>query len=80
VGSVKKIVDLSQFINEPTNGTYTDLFPPHVMSGVDKLHAQGYKGEGIFIAIIDSGVDYTYDNYFSLHSSIHSINYIDTQH
>ncbi|KIO16474.1 hypothetical protein M407DRAFT_33880 [Tulasnella calospora MUT 4182] len=35
-----------------------DTFAPHVMTGVDKLHAQGFLGEGIRIAIIDSGVDY----------------------
>jgi hypothetical protein len=53
---------------------------PHVMTGVDKLHAEGYKGEGIVIAIIDSGVDYRYDNYFSVYTSSSSINCIDTQH
>ena len=31
---------------------------PHVMTGIDKLHALGYDGQGIRIAIIDSGVDY----------------------
>ncbi|KIO30674.1 hypothetical protein M407DRAFT_20207 [Tulasnella calospora MUT 4182] len=35
-----------------------DTFAPHVMTGVDKLHAQGFLGEGIKIALIDSGVDY----------------------
>ncbi|KAG8953400.1 hypothetical protein FRC04_002242 [Tulasnella sp. 424] len=35
-----------------------DTFAPHVMTGVDKLHAEGYFGEGIRIAIIDTGVDY----------------------
>ncbi|KAG7085344.1 hypothetical protein E1B28_002910 [Marasmius oreades] len=32
----------------------------HVLTGVDKLHAQGVTGEGIKIAIIDTGVDYTH--------------------
>ncbi|KAM3521658.1 hypothetical protein NHJ13051_006128 [Beauveria bassiana] len=32
----------------------------HVMTQVDKLHAAGYTGEGIRIAIVDSGVDYTH--------------------
>lgn len=31
---------------------------PHVMSGIDKLQAQGYTGKGVKIAVIDSGVDY----------------------
>ncbi|KAM3496919.1 hypothetical protein MY10362_009713, partial [Beauveria mimosiformis] len=32
----------------------------HVMTQVDKLHAAGYRGEGIRIAIDDSGVNYTH--------------------
>ncbi|KEP49742.1 minor extracellular protease vpr protein [Rhizoctonia solani 123E] len=35
-----------------------DIFSTHVMTGVDKLHAEGYLGKGIKIGIIDSGVDY----------------------
>ncbi|SCV67304.1 BQ2448_5950 [Microbotryum intermedium] len=35
-----------------------DQFPPHQMTGVDKMHAKGYLGAGIRIAIIDTGVDY----------------------
>ncbi|KAK2759501.1 hypothetical protein FQN54_002980 [Arachnomyces sp. PD_36] len=35
-------------------------YAPHVMTGVDKLHKEGYTGKGIKIAIIDSGVDYTH--------------------
>ncbi|KAH6906362.1 peptidase [Coprinopsis sp. MPI-PUGE-AT-0042] len=30
----------------------------HRLTGVDKLHAQGIKGKGIKVAIIDTGVDY----------------------
>ncbi|EJD37073.1 subtilisin-like protein [Auricularia subglabra TFB-10046 SS5] len=30
----------------------------HIMTGVDKVHAQGFKGKGVKIGIIDSGVDY----------------------
>ena len=37
-----------------------DTFPPHVMTGVDKLHAEGISGEGVFVALIDTGVDYTH--------------------
>ncbi|KDE03626.1 hypothetical protein MVLG_05876 [Microbotryum lychnidis-dioicae p1A1 Lamole] len=33
-------------------------FPPHQMTGVDKLHAKGYLGSGIRILVIDTGVDY----------------------
>ena len=38
--------------------TSPDIFSMHVMTGVDKLHAQGYNGDGVNIAIIDTGVDY----------------------
>ncbi|KAG4432961.1 hypothetical protein IFR05_011556 [Cadophora sp. M221] len=34
-----------------------DTYSTHVMGGVDKLHAQGLTGDGIFIGVIDSGVD-----------------------
>ena len=30
------------------------------MTGVDKLHAQGMWGDGVKIAIVDSGIDYTH--------------------
>ncbi|KAG8896699.1 hypothetical protein FRC01_011667, partial [Tulasnella sp. 417] len=36
----------------------TDYTPSHIMSGIDKLQAQGYTGKGVKIAVIDSGVDY----------------------
>jgi len=78
--TVKSIIQLDELANDTDNENYTDLFAPHVMTGVDKLHAEGYKGEGIVIAIIDSGVDYRYNSYFSVYISISSINYIDTQH
>ncbi|GAA5925680.1 uncharacterized protein JCM15063_005088 [Sporobolomyces koalae] len=35
-----------------------DVFPPHVMTGVDKLHEQGILGAGVKIGVIDTGVDY----------------------
>ncbi|CUA76593.1 Minor extracellular protease vpr [Rhizoctonia solani] len=35
-----------------------DVFSTHRMTGVDKLHNEGYYGKGIKIGIIDSGVDY----------------------
>ncbi|CAE6542896.1 unnamed protein product [Rhizoctonia solani] len=37
-----------------------DAQPSHVMTGVDKLHAENILGKGIKIGIIDSGIDYTH--------------------
>ncbi|KAF2177139.1 subtilisin-like protein [Zopfia rhizophila CBS 207.26] len=35
-------------------------FSPHVMTQIDRLHAEGVTGKGFRIAIVDSGVDYTH--------------------
>ncbi|KAG8937483.1 hypothetical protein FRC00_005015 [Tulasnella sp. 408] len=40
------------------NAHTLDSFAPHVMTGVDKLHAEGIFGKGIRVAVIDTGVDY----------------------
>ncbi|KAF9691272.1 hypothetical protein EKO04_010922 [Ascochyta lentis] len=40
--------------------TSQDSFSPHVMTQVDKLHAEGVTGKGYRVAIIDGGVDYTH--------------------
>ncbi|KAH8674310.1 peptidase S8/S53 domain-containing protein [Xylariales sp. PMI_506] len=37
-----------------------DTFTPHIMTQVDKLHAEGVVGSGIKIGVIDTGVDYTH--------------------
>lgn len=37
-----------------------DVYLPHVMGGIDKLRAEGYDGEGIFVGIVDTGVDYNH--------------------
>lgn len=31
-------------------------FSPHVMTQIDNLHSKGYKGKGVKIAVIDTGV------------------------
>jgi subtilisin family serine protease len=35
-------------------------FSPHVMTQVDRLHAEGVTGKGFRVAVIDSGIDYTH--------------------
>ncbi|SPO23644.1 related to subtilisin-like serine protease [Ustilago trichophora] len=48
--------------DQPKNAEqgYTDTFSPHVMTGVDKVHANGFLGKGQVVGIIDTGVDYTH--------------------
>ncbi|KAG8967619.1 hypothetical protein FRC03_009648 [Tulasnella sp. 419] len=38
----------------------SDTFSTHRMTGVDKLHAEGFTGKGIKVAVIDTGIDYTH--------------------
>lgn len=40
--------------------TTPDTFSPHVMTGVDKLRAEGFLGDGIKVAIVDTGIDYNH--------------------
>lgn len=47
------------------NGNNDPALPPdtestHVLTGVDKLHAQNITGKGVKIGIIDTGIDYTH--------------------
>ena len=37
-----------------------DTFSPHVMTQVDRLRAEGITGEGVRVAVIDTGVDYNH--------------------
>ncbi|CAA9966729.1 peptidase [Pyrenophora teres f. maculata] len=36
-----------------------EMYSPHVMTQIDKLHAKNITGKGVKIAIVDSGIDYT---------------------
>jgi hypothetical protein len=38
-----------------------DGYTMHHWTGVDRLHAAGIRGEGVKIAVIDTGIDYTHD-------------------
>ncbi|KAG8734128.1 hypothetical protein FRC11_011391 [Ceratobasidium sp. 423] len=50
-----------QVMKDTTDATAPkDVFSTHVMTGVDKLHAEGIYGKGITIGIIDTGVDYNH--------------------
>lgn len=39
-------------------GTEADTFSTHVQTQVDQLRAAGYTGEGVKVAVIDTGIDY----------------------
>ena len=34
-----------------------DIFPPHVMTGIDRLHAENITGHNVTIGVVDTGVD-----------------------
>ncbi|KAF2796259.1 peptidase [Melanomma pulvis-pyrius CBS 109.77] len=38
----------------------SDSFSTHVMGGVDKLHDEGFTGEGLFVGVVDTGIDYNH--------------------
>ncbi len=49
------------YVGGALDPTYaSDTYGPHMMTGVDVLHAAGVLGKGITVAMIDSGVDYTH--------------------
>ncbi|KAH9484892.1 Minor extracellular protease vpr [Psilocybe cubensis] len=51
----------SHVVTGPTDSQLpVDSESTHVLTGVDKLHAQGISGAGIKIGIIDTGTDYTH--------------------
>ncbi|UKZ77555.1 hypothetical protein TrVFT333_005278 [Trichoderma virens FT-333] len=51
---------LSDHWSRATAANDTGSYAPHVLTQVDKLHAEGYTGKGIRIGIVDSGVDFNH--------------------
>ncbi|KAM0256811.1 hypothetical protein ACHAQJ_004763 [Trichoderma viride] len=51
---------LSKLVSRAAAENDTDTYAPHVLTQVDKLHAEGYTGKGIRIGIVDSGVDFNH--------------------
>ncbi|KAH0289101.1 subtilisin-like protein [Aureobasidium namibiae CBS 147.97] len=59
------LYDKQDFATAPwTNGSNSssssDTFSTHIMGHVDRLHAEGLTGNGTFVAIIDTGIDYNH--------------------
>ncbi|KAE8268326.1 hypothetical protein A4X09_0g4014 [Tilletia walkeri] len=44
-----------------SSGPIPDTFSPHLMTGVDKLHAQNHFGNSAIVGVIDSGIDHHHD-------------------
>ncbi|TFK44150.1 pyrolysin [Crucibulum laeve] len=62
---VRKFDRPKPVLTHVVSGVNDPALPPdsestHIMTGVDKLHAQGIKGKGIKIGILDTGIDYTH--------------------
>ncbi|KAL6868592.1 peptidase S8/S53 domain-containing protein [Trichoderma novae-zelandiae] len=51
---------LSKHFSRTAADNDTGGYAPHVLTQVDKLHAEGFTGRGICIGIVDSGVDYNH--------------------
>ncbi|KAM0450192.1 hypothetical protein ACHAO4_006612 [Trichoderma viride] len=56
-GVKRNLGDFSQQVSRTAADSDT-AYAPHVLTQVDKLHAEGYTGKGIRVGVIDSGVDY----------------------
>ncbi|OLL23686.1 Minor extracellular protease vpr [Neolecta irregularis DAH-3] len=52
-----------ELVNSPNEVPKKDRFGPHIMTGVNKLHDHGVLGDGVFVAVVDTGIygiDYTH--------------------
>ena len=58
VNTVKNVNGPIEVLSNNETRRKQDTFSPHRMTQIDRLHAAGYKGKGVRIGIIDTGVDY----------------------
>ncbi|GAA6050305.1 hypothetical protein JCM3770_002954 [Rhodotorula araucariae] len=57
--SLSNGVSVKATVFPPASAYTNDTFYPHVETGIDALHNNGFLGKGVKIAILDAGVDYT---------------------
>lgn len=55
---IDSVINVSNSRINAERFTSRDTYTPHTMTGVNKLHNQGFNGKGVIIAIIDTGIDY----------------------
>ncbi|ETS05803.1 subtilisin-like protein [Trichoderma reesei RUT C-30] len=58
--NIGKLNHLSKHFARTTADNDTVGYAPHVLTQVDKLHAEGFTGKGIRVGLVDSGVDYNH--------------------
>ncbi|KAH8694068.1 putative subtilisin [Talaromyces proteolyticus] len=57
---VNQVSSFTSVENSAQSDITQDTLSTHVMTGVDKLRSEGYVGEGIKVAIVDTGIDYNH--------------------
>ncbi|KAG8738825.1 hypothetical protein FRC10_006436, partial [Ceratobasidium sp. 414] len=55
-----ELADVRAASDVPGSAPPNDNVAGYARTGVDKLHAEGYFGKGVAIAILDTGIDYTH--------------------
>ncbi|KAF2703341.1 subtilisin-like protein [Pleomassaria siparia CBS 279.74] len=58
IATLDNVANLPPPLSTNQKRSVSDPFSTHVLGGVDKLHDEGFTGEGLFIGVVDSGVDY----------------------
>lgn len=58
IGTLDNLGSLLTVPSANQKRSISDSFSTHVMGGVDKLHDEGFTGEGLFVGIVDTGIDY----------------------